>query len=66
MQKLASIEKPIDSGEKSIAVNTQNAQTLYDRGNALEAMGRLSAAIESWEKAIELEPNFMKRGTTKA
>jgi tetratricopeptide (TPR) repeat protein len=45
-------------GKKSIAVNTQKAQTLYERGNALEAMGRLSAAIESWEKAIELEPEF--------
>jgi Tetratricopeptide repeat. len=58
LQKLASIEKPISSGEKSIELNPQDAQTWYDRGNALEAMGRFQAAIESWEKAIELEPKF--------
>ncbi|NJL68238.1 MAG: tetratricopeptide repeat protein [Microcoleus sp. SM1_3_4] len=58
MQKLASIEKPIERGEKMIEINPQDAQTWYERGNALLEMGRLPAAIESWEKAIELEPKF--------
>jgi tetratricopeptide (TPR) repeat protein len=66
LQNVVSKEKPLDSVEKLSSVNAQKAQTLYDRGNALKAMGRLSAAIASWSKAIELEPKFYRTQTRRS
>lgn len=38
----------------------------YNRGNALDDLGRLEEAIASYDKALEIKPDFHKAGYNKA
>ena len=43
---------------KSLKLNPNHAMTHYVLGNALNGLGKKEEAIESYRKAIEIDPNF--------
>ncbi|NER06522.1 MAG: tetratricopeptide repeat protein [Okeania sp. SIO3C4] len=42
-----------------LEVNNTEAKTYYNLGNAIAYQGREEEAIECWEKAVELQPDFL-------
>jgi len=46
-------QRAIDLYDQAIALNPSHAEAYYKRGNALKNLGRLDAAIASYDKAIE-------------
>jgi tetratricopeptide (TPR) repeat protein len=45
------------SFDKAIAINPNNADVWYYRGNSLDFLGRHSDAVASYDKAIAINPN---------
>jgi tetratricopeptide (TPR) repeat protein len=46
--------------ERSISLNSKNALAFNIKGNILYKLGRYEEAIECYNKAIEIEPLFVK------
>ena len=47
----------VASYDKAIAINPNDANTWYNRGIALNNLGRYSDAVDSYDRAIAIDPN---------
>ncbi len=45
--------------ERALAINPNHAEVLYNRGNALAALGRHREALASYQRAIAVNPNYV-------
>jgi len=59
-------EAALDRFDRAVAMSPQNADAHNSRGNALMMLGRYEEAIASFEKALGLEPGFVKAALNRA
>ncbi|NND93324.1 MAG: tetratricopeptide repeat protein [Flavobacteriales bacterium] len=50
--------KAVDSFTEAIRLNPEYYQSYYNRGVALEELGRIDQAIEDYQRALDISPNF--------
>ena len=48
----------LDNYNRAIALKSDDAQALYNRGNTLQKLGRFEQALESYQRALAVGPDF--------
>ncbi|ELS04052.1 tetratricopeptide repeat protein, partial [Xenococcus sp. PCC 7305] len=53
-------EEAIASYDEALEIKPDKYEAWYNRGNALDDLGRLEEAIASYEQALEIKPDYDK------
>ena len=56
--QLGKLDEAVFAFQKALVIKPDDAQTLYNMGNALKDQERLEEAIESYKKALSLKPDY--------
>ena len=51
----------MESYDRAIKMDPNNAYAWYNRGNALYASGKYNEAMESYDRAIKMDPRYAMR-----
>src|SRR5262249_39121889 len=52
-------QEALESYDRAVAIDPQNAQGHYNRANALRYLGRPEPALESYRRALEIDPGLV-------
>jgi tetratricopeptide (TPR) repeat protein len=61
LYNLRKYNEAMESYDRAIKIDPNNAYAWYNKGNALYALGEYNEAMESYDRAIKIDPNYAMR-----
>ncbi len=61
LYNLRKYNEAMESYDRAIKIDPNNAYAWYNKGNALYALGKYNEAMESYDRAIKIDPNYAMR-----